>query len=51
VARRPGKTKTALPFNGLGTSYGRTCRPHRRNGGALTPPPEQAALDYGTDEE
>jgi putative DNA methylase len=43
-------TKTALLFNGLGTSWS-DLSAASRTGGALTPPPVQAALDYGTDEE
>jgi putative DNA methylase len=50
VCERRGWTRTALLFNGLGTSWS-DLSAVARTGGALTPPPVQDELDYGTGEE
>jgi putative DNA methylase len=50
ICERRGWTQTALLFNGLGTSWS-DLSAVARTGGALTPPPVQDELDYGTGEE
>jgi putative DNA methylase len=50
ICERRGWTQTALLFNGLGTSWS-DLSAISRAGGALTPPPVQDELDYGTGEE
>jgi putative DNA methylase len=50
ICERRGWTRTALLFNGLGTSWS-DLSAVARTGGALTPPSVQDELDYGAGEE
>lgn len=50
ICEKRGWTKTALLFNGLGTSWS-DLSAAARTGGALTPPPVQSELDFGAGEE